>query len=74
MKNKSVKNVVYYGATTALVIVATAFIKIPTLNGYIHLGDGIILVAGALLGPFAFIPSAVGSALADYISGYLSIC
>lgn len=70
MKKNSVKSLVYYGATTALVIIATAFIKIPALNGYIHLGDGIILVSGALLGPLGFIPTAIGSALADYIAGF----
>ena len=35
---------------TALVLVATMFLKLPTATGYIHLGDGIIFSVSLALG------------------------
>ena len=68
----SVKQLVYLAVMTALVAVATLFlhVPIPMTQGYCNLGDGLILCGGALLGPLAVIPGALGSALADLILGY----
>lgn len=68
----SVKQLVYLAVMTALVAVATLFlhVPIPMTQGYCNLGDGLILCAGALLGPAAVIPGALGSALADLVLGY----
>ena len=56
----------------ALVFVATSFFKLPVsiTQGYIHLGDGFILLGAALLGTPAIIAAALGSALADLLGGY----
>jgi uncharacterized membrane protein len=57
----------------ALVVVATIIIRlpIPATGGYFNLGDTIIFIASALLGPvFGMIAGGVGSALADVIGGF----
>ncbi len=55
----------------AMVYVLTAFVKIPTHQGYIHVGDGIIYLAAALLPmPYAMLTGAIGAGLSDYLSGY----
>lgn len=56
----------------ALIFVATSFFKLPVslTQGYIHLGDGFILLGAALLGSPAIIAAALGSALADLLGGY----
>ncbi len=66
------RKMVYGGLLAAVIALLTAFIKlpVPVTNGYIHIGDGAIFLAAALLGPYAAIPAAVGSALADMIGGY----
>lgn len=56
---------------TALITVSTMFIKISTPLGYIHAGDSMVYLAGALLPPpFCFIAAALGGSLADLLSGY----
>jgi uncharacterized membrane protein len=64
------RRLTYGGVLGALVFLGTYFLKVPIAYGYIHLGDGMILISSILLGPFAAAPAAVGSALADLISGY----
>ncbi len=56
----------------ALACVATMIIKIPSpLNGYVNLGDAVVLVAGWMLSPaYGFLAAGIGSALADLFSGY----
>ncbi len=58
---------------TALVTVATFVVKIPMVatEGYLNLGDGLVLFCGVVFGPFAgLIAGGLGSALADLIGGY----
>ena len=57
----------------ALTCVATMIIKIPSpLNGYINLGDCVVLLAGWSLSPmYAVLAAGLGSALADLFSGYI---
>lgn len=55
---------------SALITVMTAFIRIPTPLGYIHIGDAFIFAAAMLLGPYAAIPAMIGSGLADFITAY----
>ena len=59
------------GMLAALVFVATSFFKLPVsvTQGYIHLGDGFILLGAALLGNTAIVAAALGSALADLLAG-----
>lgn len=57
------------GILAALVFIGTE-LRIPTALGFINLGDGVILIASYFLGPAAFFPAAIGSALGDLIAGY----
>lgn len=57
------------GIFAAAIFVFTQ-IRFPTAIGYVNLGDGFILGASFLLGPWAFFPAAIGSALADLMAGY----
>jgi len=72
MRNLSVKKLTLTGLMAALICVLTMFphIPIPAGSGYIHLGDGMILLAAMLLGPLAIPAAAVGSMLADIFSGF----
>lgn len=58
----------------AFTCVATMIIKLPTPTfGYVHLGDGLVLLCGIVLGPFTGALSAgTGSMFADLFSGYVS--
>lgn len=60
------------GMMAALIFVATYFVKLPIsmTNGYVHLGDGFILLAASLLGWAAVPAAAIGSMLADLMGGY----
>jgi uncharacterized membrane protein len=59
------------GMMAAVIFVATWLFKVPMpLAGYIHLGDGFILIAAVLLGWPAVLAAAVGSMLADLLAGY----
>ena len=60
------------GMMAALVFVATYFFKLPVsiTQGYIHLGDGFILLGASLLGWASIPAAAIGSALADLLGGY----
>lgn len=59
----------------ALTCVATIIIKIPSpLNGYINLGDCIVLLSAFLLPPgYAFLSAGIGSAIADILSGAYAV-
>ena len=72
MKNLSVKRLTFAGLMAALICVLTVFphIPIPAGSGYIHLGDGMILLAAMVVGPLAIPAAAIGSALADVFSGF----
>ncbi|GHU99244.1 hypothetical protein FACS1894211_04310 [Clostridia bacterium] len=58
------------GVFAALILIFTAFTQIPLATGYIHLGDAFIFIACVYIGWAAVPAAAVGSALADIISGY----
>lgn len=70
-RNTRLMKLVITGLMMGLIFVATSFIKIPTLNGYIHLGDGFIFISAIVLGPFygAF-AAGIGSTAADILGGY----
>lgn len=72
--NTKTKKIVMTALMAALTCVATMVIKIPSpLNGYINLGDCIVLVAGWMLSPvYGFLAAGLGSALADVFSGYIA--
>ena len=67
----TIRTIAYGGILTALVLLATLIkMPFPVPQGYVHLGDGVIFVAAMILGPFAAIPAALGSGLADMVAGY----
>ncbi|MBQ6936541.1 MAG: ECF transporter S component [Clostridia bacterium] len=72
MKNGKLKLTIISALFAALICVATMVVKIPTpLNGYINLGDCVILVAAFTLPcGYGFLAAGIGSALADILSGY----
>lgn len=56
---------------TAMVMIATTFFKIPIAMGYIHLGDGFVLLAAIILPKkYACFAGGVGAGLADIYGGY----
>ncbi|MGN0537328.1 MAG: TIGR04002 family protein [Acutalibacteraceae bacterium] len=69
---EQIKNIVLTALFAAMIYVLTAFLKIPTATGYIHIGDSMIYLAAAILPmPYAMAAGAVGAGLSDYLSGYL---
>jgi ECF transporter S component (folate family) len=71
MNKVSTKKLVLNGLMIALVFVVTKFTSFPTFVGYFNVGDVAIMVTAVLLGrESGFIAGAVGSSLADILSGY----
>lgn len=70
----STKKIVYGGIFAALVLVSTWLIKVPISigSGYIHLGDAMVYLSGAFLGPFGALAAGIGSLLADILAGWAS--
>ena len=66
------KQLASVGLFSALVFLATFVLKIPTpALGYVHIGDGFVLLAGFLLGPvYGALAAGIGSALSDLLGGY----
>ena len=55
----------------AMCYILTAFVHIPTIKGYVHVGDAVIFVAACLLPkPYAMCSAAIGASLSDALSGY----
>lgn len=70
------KESVLYKLTTtamfsALCFVGTYVIMIPMPLGYINVGDSFVMLAGWSMGVWGAVGAAIGSALADIISGYV---
>ena len=72
MRSKT-QRIVLAALIAALACVATMVVKIPSpLQGYLNLGDCIVLLAGWILLPVeGFLAAGLGSALADVFSGYV---
>ncbi len=70
-KEKTVRRMCVSGILTALVFVLTAYLHIPTVNGFVHVGDGLIYLSACLLPwPYAMAVGAAGALLADCLSGF----
>ena len=71
MKNKHTRLICISGVLAALVFVITAYLHIPTHNGYVHCGDGVIFIAACMLPmPYSIIVGALGALLADLLTGF----
>ena len=74
MSNKSIntKDITKIAIMASLVFVATYLIKIPSLNGYTHIGDSMVILSAFILckkkGALA---AGLGAALCDLLSGYM---
>ena len=59
------------GIFSALVFVITAYLHIPTYNGYVHCGDGLIFIAACILPmPYSIVVGVLGAMLADLLTGF----
>ena len=73
MKNEKLRRLVLTALFAAMTTVATMIIQIPVpaTGGYVHPGDSVILMCAWLLGPIpGAVAGALGSGLADALSGY----
>ena len=73
MSREYLKKLIMAALFAALACVATMIIKVPTpgTEGYINLGDAIVILCGVILGPvWGFLAAGIGSCLADLIGGY----
>ena len=65
------KRLTFTAVFAALCFIGTFIITIPLPNGYFNVGDVFVLLSGWLLGPiYGAIAAAVGSAIADLLSGF----
>ena len=76
MKNSSQKKTIYTivlaSIFAAIITVLTFSVKIPSHNGYIHVGDAAIYLAACLLPtPYALASAAIGGMLADSLGGFI---
>ncbi len=69
---KNTRILVIAALLAALTYIATTVIKIPTPTlGYVHIGDGLVLLSGLMLGPVTGgLAAGIGSMLADLLGGY----
>lgn len=75
MNSTKILKLVTASLLAALTCVATMVIQVPTpvTNGYIHLGDGFVILSGILLGPvYGALAGGIGSMLADLLTGYMA--
>ncbi len=73
MSNSRIRGLVMGGLLAAMTFVATFWgrVPIPGTHGYVNLGDGVLMMAGLLFGPWVgFAAGAIGSAIADMWAGY----
>ncbi len=70
--NKKIMKMVLCALFAALTFCATFVVKIPTATGgYVHLGDGMVLLSAWVLGPvFGTLAAGIGSMLSDLLGGY----
>lgn len=72
MKSNSVNKLVAAALMAAMTCAATIVIAVPSpMGGFIHPGDGLVILSGILLGPFfGGLAAGIGSMIADLILGY----
>jgi len=70
--SKQIKQLVMTALFMALCCVATMVIQIPSpTQGYVNLGDCVVLLSGWLLGPwYGMAAAGIGSAMADLLLSY----
>lgn len=75
-QTNSVLRLALGGIFAAAICISTLIFQIPIslTHGYIHLGDAVILLCAALTGWLSVSAAALGSLLADLLSGYAIYC
>ncbi|MBQ7138241.1 MAG: ECF transporter S component [Clostridia bacterium] len=64
-----VRKLTMTGVMAALIAALTIFPHIPNMaGGYVHLGDGLIMLGVMLLGPLSIPAAAIGSMIADLLT------
>lgn len=73
MKNEKLYKIIVSAMMAALTCVATMIIQIPSpMQGYVNMGDVIVLMCGWILGPvYGVLAAGIGSMLADMLSSYM---
>jgi uncharacterized membrane protein len=69
-KKLTPQSIALCGMMAAVIFIATYLFKVPVVFGYVHLGDGFILLTAAALGWPAVLSAAIGSMMADLLAGY----
>lgn len=74
MRDANIKKLVLAALMAALTYVATSIVQIPSpMQGYVNLGDCIVLLSGWILGPWwGAAAGGIGSMLVDLLGGYMS--
>jgi uncharacterized repeat protein (TIGR04002 family) len=68
---KFLRQVILASLFAAMTTVLTYYLKIPTQNGYMHIGDSIIYLAACFLPtPLAVLSAGIGGMMADCFGGY----
>ena len=72
MRDDRIRKIVWTGLFTALTVVATIAIRVPTpTGGYVNAGDALVILSAFILGPgWGAFAAGFGSALADILAGY----
>lgn len=72
MKSNKIITLVAAALMAALTCTATVIVAIPSpIGGFIHPGDGFVILSGVILGPFfGGLAAGIGSMIADLILGY----
>ena len=72
MRDANIKKLVLAALMAALTYVATSIVQIPSpMQGYVNLGDCIVLLSGWILGPWwGAAAGGIGSMLVDLLGGY----
>ena len=71
-KHISTRDITKIAIMAALVFVATFLIKIPSLNGYTHIGDSMVIISALILGKKkGALAAGLGAGLCDLLSGYM---
>ncbi|MDU2489978.1 MAG: ECF transporter S component [Clostridium celatum] len=71
-KHISTKDITKIAIMATLVFISTFLIKIPSLNGYTHIGDSMVIISALILGKKkGALAAGLGAALCDLLSGYM---
>lgn len=70
-KKVEIRSIAQVAMMAAITCIATTFFRLPSLTGYIHIGDSMVFIGVILLGKKKGIVSAgIGMFLADVFAGY----